>query len=79
MRSIVDENNTKWTVEETGLKSGSGSIPPGGNFVKPTRSTVIFMAEDGQQVLRVTAAGAIDHMTDDELLALLKEGAEESE
>jgi hypothetical protein len=72
MRSITDRNNTSWKVEETG-GHGVGVRAPGQPLPEPIYGTVVFKSADGREVVKKTVTGAVDKMTDSELLVLLEE------
>jgi hypothetical protein len=72
MRSITDRNGTIWEVEETG-RHGVGARGPGQPLPEPTEGTVVFKSADGRKVVKTTAAGAVDTMSDSALLELLEE------
>ena len=77
MRSIIDRNGIRWEVGETG-RHGVGAAGPGDPLPPLISGTVVFKSPDGREVVKKTAAGAVDTMTDEELLDLLEEPREDN-
>jgi hypothetical protein len=72
MRHITDSDGVHWEAEETG-RQGSGARGPGEALPEGSITTVLFTSDDGREVAKETAAGAVDSMTEAELVRLLEE------
>jgi hypothetical protein len=77
MRYFTDSEGVRWEVEETG-RHGIGARGPGGALPEASIGTVLFFtSEDGREVAKETPAGAVNSMTDEELVGLLEEKEED--
>ena len=69
MRRFTDRSGVDWSAFE--------SIPPAGlpdRRKKPASITVAFQAEDGSEVSMELPVGALEGLTDEELILLLTKG-----
>ena len=76
MRSIVDSNGTRWEIEEVSGGYGVGAGAVFKPLPEPTRTAVIFKSTDGDKVVKTSRVGAVDKMSDEELLDLLEDPTE---
>ena len=74
MRHLTDSDGNHWEAEETG-RQGSGIRGP--DETLPDTPTVLFTSDDGREVAKETLAGALDSMTDEDLVQLLEEKQED--
>ena len=74
MRHLTASDGVHWEAEETG-RQGSGIRGPDDTL--PDTTTVLFTSDDGREIASETPAGALDSMTDEELVQLLEEKEEE--
>ena len=72
MRHITDSDGVHWEAEETG-RQGIGARGPGDALQEGSITTVLFTSDDGREVAKETSAGAVDGMTEAELVRLLEE------
>jgi hypothetical protein len=72
MRHITDSDGVHWEAEETG-RQGIGARGPGDALPEGSNTTVLFTSDDGREVAKETPAGAVDSMTEAELVRLLEE------
>ena len=76
MRHLTDSDGIHWEAEET-RRQGIGAPGPGDALPEKSILTVLFTSDDGREVARETPAGALDSMTDAELVQLLEEKEED--
>ena len=78
MRHLTDSDGIHWEAEETGLQ-GIGARGPGDALPEKSIVTVLFTSDDGREVAKDTPAGALDSVTDAELVQLLEEKEKEED
>lgn len=69
MRRFTDRSGVDWSAFE--------SVPPAGfpdRRKKPPSVTVAFKAEDGSEIAMELPVGALEGLTDEELILLLTKG-----
>ena len=76
MRHITDSDGVHWEAEETG-RQGIGARVPGDALPEGSTATVLFTSDDGREVAKETPSGAVDSMTEAELVRLLEEKEED--
>jgi hypothetical protein len=76
MRTIIDRNGIHWNVEESSTRYGVGARGPGEPLPEPLSTTVVFHSADGQEVVKDISAGALDKMTEADLIDLLEKPPE---
>ena len=76
MRHITDSHGVHWEAEDTG-RQGIGARSPDEALPERTCATVLFTSDDGREVAKETPAGAVDSMSEIELVRLLEEKEED--
>ena len=72
MRHLTDSDGIHWEAEETG-RQGIGAREPGDALPEKSIVTVLFTSDDGREVAKEVPAGALESMSDGELVQLLEE------